>query len=95
LPHDFIKENPNGLSKFIHFVIQAEKMRVGNCTELAVVAASYLWRFSGKEINRIEVVKSIDFDHVWLILRAIARNLANKAQELFLNILYPIQQLFF
>lgn len=68
LPHDFIKENPNGLSKLIYFVMQAEKMRIGNCTELSMVAASYLWRFPGKEIKRIEVVKAIDFDHVWLIL---------------------------
>ena len=43
-------------------------MRIGNCTELAVVAANYLWRFPGKEIKQIELVKAIDFDHVWLIL---------------------------
>lgn len=68
LPHEVIKENQNNLSKFFDFVIQAEKIRIGNCTELAMVGASYLWRFPGKEIKRIEVVKAIDFDHVWLIL---------------------------
>lgn len=68
MPHDFMKKNPMGMSVFIDFVIRAEKMRMGNCTELAVVAASYLWRFPGKEIKRIEVVKAKDFDHIWLIL---------------------------
>ncbi len=81
LPYTFIEEKENAIAAFVHFVIQAEKMRIGNCTELAVVAASYLWRFPGKEIKSIELVKSIDFDHIWLILnRKKESDLLNSAE---------------
>ncbi len=68
LEYPIFKINPNNILGFSTFILKAEKFRIGNCVELSAVAASYLWRFPGKEIHRIELIKAKEFDHVWLIL---------------------------
>lgn len=64
----FENNNINNIVSFVSLAIRAEKYRIGNCAELCAIATDYLWRFPGKEIERIEPVSAQDFDHVWLIL---------------------------